>query len=187
MGYHRIEGNGYVTTVIVLVVGLTPTGHVCLHVFFLLHRSAYSVLIIIMGSSCSRCEFGADVDELPKPPVRQPSDGEVKVKLVDNLSSVRPPDGTEHEQEAIHVPVSVRARNHVNFVSLAEDTIHSSGVNVLLVNANSEGVTHACSRLLWLARMYCSCMAELLKPPVEQRKFCYVSGNLSLKEKPPTY
>ena len=70
-------------------------------------RSAYSVLIIIMGSSCSRC--GCGDDELPKPPVRQqPSDTEAKVKLAQNLGSVPQPDGTEREQEAIHVPVSER-------------------------------------------------------------------------------
>lgn len=60
-----------------------------------------------MGSSCSRCDF--DNDELPKPPVRQPSDTEAKVKFVENLDSVQQPVGTEHEQEAIHVPVSERA------------------------------------------------------------------------------
>ena len=57
-----------------------------------------------MGSSCSRC--GCCDDELPKPPVRQPSDTEAKVKFVENLGSVQRPDDTEHEQEAIHVPVS---------------------------------------------------------------------------------
>lgn len=55
-----------------------------------------------MGNSCcSRHES----DELPKPPVRQPSDGDVKVKTVENLSSIQQPDGIELHQ-TVDIPVS---------------------------------------------------------------------------------
>lgn len=57
-----------------------------------------------MGNSC--CGRGSNGDELPKPPVRQPSDGDVKFKLVQELGGVRPPDETEHGGETVHVPVS---------------------------------------------------------------------------------
>ena len=63
-----------------------------------------------MGSSCSR---GESDNELPKLPVRKPSDGDVKVKRVEYLSSIRLPDETEHHvavhekvEEAVHETVS---------------------------------------------------------------------------------
>ena len=46
----------------------------------------------------------------------------------------------------------------------------SSGVNILLANANSKGVTHAYSYLLWLARTY---KAELQQRHVEQKDYTF--------------
>lgn len=70
----------------------------------LLHRSAYGVLVIIMGNSFSR----RGSVNMPKAPVRQPSDGEVKVKAVDNLGTV-PPSAEATDQAAVHdiEPVNV--------------------------------------------------------------------------------
>ena len=72
------------------------------------HRSAYGVLIIVMGNSHSR----RNSTGLPKPPVRKPSDSDAKVKVVDDLGRVQTPvdikDG-ESAPETVPYPVSIAA------------------------------------------------------------------------------
>ena len=79
-----------------------------------MYRSAYGVLCFVMGNCLKR----RDASELPKPPVRHPSDGEAKVKIVDDISSLRPPDDAflpdqpvQPVPEPVLSPVSQAAAN----------------------------------------------------------------------------
>ena len=63
-----------------------------------------------MGNSCSRSR--RDSTDLPKAPVRKPSDGDAKVKVVDDLDRIQTPVGVENGhavQEPIPYPVSITA------------------------------------------------------------------------------
>ena len=85
---------------------LAPVVMVVHYHVLIAHRSAYGVLIIIMGNSHSRRRNSTG---LPKQPVRKPSDSDAKVKVVDGLGRVQTPvdikDG-ESAQEPMPYPVS---------------------------------------------------------------------------------
>lgn len=94
------------------------SGHSCCHLLDVNchpHRSAYGVLIIIMGNSHSR----RNSTGLPKAPVRKPSDSDVKIRVIDELGSVRPPvenaDG-QPIQKSIPYPVSTAAPLYIYII-----------------------------------------------------------------------
>ena len=92
------------------------------------------------------CLKRRDSSELPKPPVRQLSNGEAKVKIVQDVASIHPPTATEQDQsvcDPIPTPVSqtqlqIVSVNLLKLMEFSSMTLYLSRLTDLLP-VNSRG------------------------------------------------